>query len=397
MKLEHKKYTPRVIIAIEIATVLVLFIIARYLKKNRDLDGLANSKFYFLIILLGIMIIHNLIIGGWHHPKDFVFAAVLIFLGFWVWRDTTELENFFASGQKIVKPLGNKNMDYNLPPPGRNIKSDTPDLIGNNINEAHPPINTKELVWGNRPEHYDFTPDDIPGYLELDDFKKMKNLKQKIKQDKNYKYLAEIQAFDGQSVNRPGVDAAFLLHKKHGLDDVFLENADNHEAYKLPKEVLDNMSGCQKGRRYPDPNTIKKTPGSRKYYRNNGVPGSWYKFLKEPDDKVPDDAIIECNPSKPSTTRPDDLKTSPDRGVGPVVTTDTIVDEMIEANNKFRTAEYFTVLAHGQADPYSYESDEINSKLPGSSFKVSQYSTNYPLVSKKSLSIISDNSIKPLF
>lgn len=436
MKLTYTKnntitttYNNQLIFYIEIATIIVVFVIIHYFNKK---IGVSDNneirwqyKYYILIIVLSIIIIHNLIIGGWHTPKDFIFIGILIFMVVWVWRDSTLIERFWSAMKetkdlahlgKQFDDLDHNNMDYNLPATGRNDNPHSPKIIGTDINEAHPEVNESELIWGNRPEHYDFLPDNMPGYLALPELRKLKRLQNKVKKDKNYKYLANIQPYDKQS-HRPGtgIDTGFLLHRKHGLDNLLLdaatpENRDTkkyHEAYKMPKEVLDALDDT------PGPRCLWKEGRNKsadvksinKYKRNNGIPGSKYKFLKEPDEKlITGNYSLHPTCAATTTTRPNDLKTSPSEGKGPVMQEELIIDEMIEANNKFRTVEYFTPSQTipsrrippnlgmiDDSNPYASHSDAINMKLPGSSDKINQYCTNYPLVSKKSLEIINDN------
>jgi hypothetical protein len=92
-----------------------------------------------------------------------------------------------------------------------------------------------------------------------------------------------------------------------------------------------------------------------------------------------------------------------------------IADEMLEANNRFRTTEYFTSPVTNRSssripandtmprlrwdsdnNQYSLYSDAINQRLPGSSDKISEYATNYPLVSLDSLAKINDNCARRL-
>ena len=442
-----------IIFGIEIATILLLLVVANWITKTsiKDLDKARNNyprtpieyqqtKYYFMVILLGIIITHNLVISGWHSPKDFIFIGLLILIGLYVFRGTEILGETFTSnpanntnktksGKYKLQPLTEDDIDYNLPEAGKN--NDGPEIVGTDLAEAHPEQNENELVWGNRPEHYDFTPDDIPTYLELEAIRKLKSLQKKVKRDKNYKYLAEIKPYDAQSAYRPESGdntqegQGLLLHRTHGLDNILLENANEHKAYKMPKEVLDALANTTYGDiQGPNPKhwTIniqssawKEGPeksrdvkSSGKYKRNNGIPGSMYKFLKEPEPTLtPDRAGITCSSSQ-ITTRPNNLLTSqPNSGAGPVIQIPEIRDEMIEANTKFRTAEYFTnstsstsliTQRKGTVDAtqldnnqYSLYSDAINQRMPGCSDKISQYSTNYPLVSQQSLDRINNN------
>ena len=406
--------------AAEIATICLLYTLSNYIF-NRTGKASVEGRYWFLAALLFVIIIHNLVLGGWQSPKDLIFIGILAVMGIWVWRSSqiasSSVENFLDQ-QLVVQALGPTDMDYNLPEAGR-TESGTANMaskVGSNLNEAHPAVNQKELVWGNRPEHYDFVPDDIPGYLELAELRKLKRLQKKVKKDKNYKYLAAIKPYDPQSMNRPDGDpgAEVKLTMRHGLDNALLDAAYQNEAYKMPKEVLDALS-CDQHNYYGYPSVWRegdakfrrRINGDTKYIRNNGVPGSRYKYLKDPEPTLTPD---KCPPNNnlnatTTTTRPNNLKTSPDTGTGPVVRIDTITDEMIEANNKFRTAEYFTNSIPGSvartgewlggidndSNPYSLHSDAINTRLPGCSDKISQYATNYPLVSHEALDKISNN------
>ena len=422
-----------ILFGIEIATILLVLVFANWITRINitEFDKPENNypsiltttkpnqlkKYYFFVALLSIIIIHNLVIGGWHSPKDFIFIGILIIIGVYVFRaPNISLETFTSkkSGKHNLQPLTEDDIDYNLPEAGRN--NSAPEIVGTDLVDAHPEQDKNELVWGNRPEHYDFTPDDIPAYLELDSIRKLKRLQKKIKRDKNYKYLAQIKPYDPQSAHRPEsgdsipAGQGLLLHRQHGLDNILLENADKHKAYKMPKEVLDALSNTTYGDisgtnpRYwttniqssvwkEGPENSKDVKSIGRYKRNNGVPGSMYKFLKEPEPTLtPDSEQIVCNSQATTTTRPDNLRTSPDKGTGPVIQISEIQDEMIEANSKFRTAEYFTN-PNSQLDgnQYSLYSDAINQRMPGCSDKISQYATNYPLVSQQSLDRINNN------
>ena len=424
-----------IILGIEITTILVLLGIAHYIgntaNKPKNNNGIYPSSdlhhwhgYFFIAVLLGIIIIHNLVIGGWHHPKDIVFIGILVVIGVWVFckfdKHSSEPFTNQGSGKHKLQPLGQNDIDYNLPEAGRDNSS--PDIVGTDLVDAHPELDTNELVWGNRPEHYDYTPDDIPAYLELESLRQLKTLKKKVKRDKNYKYLAEIKPYDSQSSHRPESDdktlsgQGLLLHRQHGLDNIFLEHADKHKAYGMPKEVLDVLSNSIYGSEISVPqhwadnqartvwkegrDKSKNVKGSGKYKRNNGVPGSKYKFLNEPEPTlVPNMDGIVCAAQATTTTRPDNLNTSPGTGTGPVIQIPEIRDEMLDANSKFRTAEYFTgftASSSNDSNQYSLYSDAINQRLPGCSDKISQYATNYPLVSRQSLEKISDNCARRL-
>lgn len=422
-----------ILFAIEITTILLVLFVATRITTNtipsqpvksqnnyrtpQSTSSNHQKQYYFLLALLAIIIIHNLVIGGWHSPKDFIFIGILIVIGLYVFRttaDTLELFTSQKSGKHNLQPLTEDDIDYNLPEAGRD--NSIAEIVGTDLADAHPELDENELVWGNRPEHYDFTPDDIPTYLELDSIRKLKRLQKKVKRDKNYKYLAQIKPYDAQSAHRPEsgditpAGQGLLLHRTHGIDNILLENAEKNKAYEMPKTVLDALANTTYGdisgpgpkhwttniqssvwKEGPEKSKDVKSAG--KYKRNNGVPGSMYKFLKEPEPTLtPDSVGITCSSQATTTTRPDNLRTSPDNGTGPVITIPEIRDEMIDANNKFRTTEYFTNFNNRfDSNQYSFYSDAINQRLPGSSDKISQYATNYPLVSQQSLDKISDN------
>lgn len=437
-------------LGIELVTIFVLLKFALVINSQPSITlggvGLGSEnqsymlhmrKYYFLALLFTVIIIHNLVIGGWHSPKDFIFVCALLILGVWVWHNSanitnantnmfTRIEGFFTgkSKNKTTQPsttttraethniqeLGYEDMDYNLPNPGTNTGSRSAELVGTDLLDAHPTVNEDELVWGNKPEHYDFVPDDIPGYLDLPQLRKLKRLQKKVKKDKNYKYLAKIKPYDPQSMHRSDGDpgSELMLHRHHGLDNLFLENAEQHKAYGMPKEVLDALSNSPYGVWKEGPKQSSDVNGQGKYIRRNGVGNSWYKFLKEPEPTLTPDAAVVCNSLTTTTTRPDGLKTSPDTGTGPVMKLPQIDDEMQQANSKFRTAEYFTnprvpvndtmprLRTESDNNQYSLYSDAINQRLPGSSDKISEYATNYPLVSLESLAKINDNCARRL-
>lgn len=461
--MEHS-WNSCLVLGIEIVTIFVILKFAMIINSqpsNVLPDETNTRKYYFIVLFLGIIIIHNLIIGGWHTPKDFIFIAALIVIGIWVWRNNiilTTQDSFFggkykntttttkpsittstqpnitkqkriykstipsqpAEPQHEIQELGYEDIDYNLPEAGRNNKQQIAELVGTDLVDAHPEVDSNELVWGNKPEHYDFVPDDIPGYLDLPALRKLKRLQNKVKKDKNYKYLAEIKPYDPQAMHRSDGDpgSELMLHRKHGLDNLFLQNANQHKAYGMPKEVLNALSNSPYGVWKEGKQKSADVNGRDKYIRKNGVGESWYKFLKEPEPTLTPDTAVVCNGPATTTTRPDGLKTSPDNGTGPVMQTTEIRDEMIEANRKFRATEYFTnprttstvsnyrqlpindVMPQLRMDSdnnkYSLYSDAINQKLPGSSDKILEYATNYPLVSLDSLSKINDNCARRL-
>lgn len=373
-----------------------------------------NYRILFTIVSLGCLIIITLLITHKYSIQHIIFITILAVLNIYIWRQSSTLETFMMN----LQSLDHTSMDYQS-----SSEASKSNYQLSDIHEAHPDIDKSQLINGiNRPEHYDFAPDDIPADTQFSDntntkrtsdetLNALKNLKHKLSRDKNYKYVANIKPWDPQALPSDGKDTGLELSIPHGIEHIFMDQ--NKPEYKLAKEVLSALAenNTSTSSYYRPIGTWRKgelSPSIKDkthHQRNNGVGASQYKFIQEPDLALGGgDLTLECNQKNPETNNITSVNTNKIPSVGPVMLNNTIPDDSINKSNKLTSFEAFYTNSTTNSKyntheypvsyptEYMYEADQINTKMPGSSQKVSQSCTNYPLVNSDSLKKISGNA-----
>jgi hypothetical protein len=154
------------------------------------------------------------------------------------------------------------------------------------------PENRDELVHKiNRPEHYDYTPDDIPGYLSQPAITRLEGLRDKIQRDKNYRYNATVTPFDTKDI--PGSPEPIKANTRTPIDNLFREGG--NPAYKLADEVLTVLESCPDSLRSASLDSHRTLEPALSHQRRNGVGNSKYRLLSEPEPNLFKSGTSKCN------------------------------------------------------------------------------------------------------
>ena len=199
----------------------------------------------------------------------------------------------------------------------------------------------KDLVHGlNKPEHYDFTPDDIPTFQlnnELKIFKQMSDMK---KGDINANWMNKVEGHDPSFV--PAMEGGFPFYDtKEKVHDLF-NNKHPHQEWN--ESILTALMECPRTSMELLDKSGDSLPGISNYNRKSGKGQNKYKYLEE--------------------TIEEDSKTGKENTI-------QIPDVMNE---------------------YKCDSDEANFKIGDNSMNISQGCSNFPIPGYSNLKKINDNT-----
>jgi hypothetical protein len=227
---------------------------------------------FSLLSVVGIYISKRNII----YLDDLIFIAILVFLNMYKWKQAKQVtETFEGLAKQRNDPLESSG-DMYYSEPGR---EDSQAFNMYPLDKI--PENRDELVHKiNRPEHYDYTPDDIPGYLAQPAITRLEGLRDKIQRDKNYRYNATVRPFDTKDI--PGSPEPIKTNTGTPIDDLFRKGG-NHQAYKLADEVLTVLESCPDNLRSAQMDSHKALEPALSHQHRNGAGNSKYRFLSEPE------------------------------------------------------------------------------------------------------------------
>ncbi len=173
---------------------------------------------FSLLSVVGIYISKRNII----YLDDLIFIAILVFLNMYKWQQAKQVtETFEGLAKQVNNPLKSSG-DMYYTEPGR---EDSQAFNMYPLDKI--PEDRDELVHKiNRPEHYDYTPDDIPGYLAQPAITRLEGLREKIQRDKNYRYNATVRPFDTKDI--PGSPEPIKANTRTPIDDLFRKGG-NHQ------------------------------------------------------------------------------------------------------------------------------------------------------------------------
>jgi hypothetical protein len=226
---------------------------------------------FSLLSVVGIYISKRNII----YLDDLIFIAILVFLNMYKWKQAKQVTEAFEALAKDADPLESTG-DLYYTEPGR---EDSQAFNMYPLDKI--PEDRDELVHKiNRPEHYDYTPDDIPGYLAQPAITRLEGLRDKIQRDKNYRYNATVRPFDTKDI--PGSPEPIKTNTRTPIDDLFRKGGQN-QAYKLADEVLTVLESCPDNLRSAQMDSHKALEPALSHQRRNGAGNSKYRFLSEPE------------------------------------------------------------------------------------------------------------------
>ena len=239
----------------------------------------------------------------------------------------------------------------------------------------------------NKPEHYDYTPDEIPQWhLEPDLAIKFKQLKDKWEKDPNRKFRENVKAYDSKSIpNMEGgldmiypdtnVRNLFEMRREHNLPNSIIINALEEGGYDGKyihnTEHLRRFDSCKL-------NALQHNNQTNLYYDPNIRYMHLDKFPK------PNFNIEVCNNNNINQFKDQ------------IIPTDNL---NLDTLSNYQASIYSQALDNTE---YSYKSDEINTqylnrssgmKTNNSKVKnINQYCTNYPPPNYEQLRKVNDNT-----
>ena len=220
---------------------------------------------FSLLSIIGIYISKRNVL----YLDDLLFIGILVFLNMYKWRQAKHVTEAFET----LATESSGDMYYTEP--GR----EDPQVF-NMYPLDKLPEDRDELVHKiNRPEHYDYTPDDIPGYLTQPAITRLEGLRDKIQRDKNYRYNNTVRPFDTKDI--PGSPEPIKTNTRTPIDDLFRKGG--NPAYKLADEVLTVLESCPDNQRSAAVDSHQTIEPALSHRRSNGVGGSKYRFLTEPE------------------------------------------------------------------------------------------------------------------
>jgi hypothetical protein len=220
---------------------------------------------FSLLSVIGIYISKRNVL----YLDDLIFIGILVFLNMYKWRQAKHVTEAFET----LATESSGDMYYTEP--GR----EDPQVF-NMYPLDKLPEDRDELVHKiNRPEHYDYTPDDIPGYLTQPAITRLEGLRDKIQRDKNYRYNNTVRPFDTKDI--PGSPEPIKANTRTPIDDLFRKGG--NPAYKLADEVLTVLESCPNNQRSAAVDSHQVIEPALSHRRSNGVGSSKYRFLTEPE------------------------------------------------------------------------------------------------------------------
>lgn len=314
-----------------------------YINGSEILGKPVYFKMVFTVCSFIIMALYFILIGNNRSSLDILLSCIVIVYVIYIWtrkedKQLKKRENRFESREEfiIMDKLDEEDMDL------IHSKKKNGHNKGIGMYPIEKTYNKEDLVFGlNKPEHYDFTPDDIPTYQlnnELKIFKQMSDMK---KGDVNANWINKVQGHDPSSI--PVIEGGFPFYDtKEKVNDLFNDKHPHKEwndsiltalidTPRTPSHLLDKLGEGLPGINYPN---IKSGRGQSKY-----------KYL----------------------------------------------DENVEAEND-KTNYENTNHTNNILNEYECDSDEINFKIGDNSMNINQGCTNYPIPGFSNLKKINDNT-----
>tara|TARA_B100000242_G_C43037430_1_gene483738 strand:- start:903 stop:1991 length:1089 start_codon:yes stop_codon:yes gene_type:complete len=295
-----------------------------------------NQKFniLFSVIVFVIMVLFY-IAKSTRSQLDILFSCIVVVYLIYIWTRKDNNKDSFI----VMDTLGEDSMD----------------LIHhnkyNNQSIGMYPIEKEreehELVHGlNKPEHYDYTPDDIPTYQMRDELKIFKQMSDMKKKDINAEWMNKVEGHDPKFI--PGMEGGFPFYNtKEKVHDLF-DNKHHQEDWN--ESILTALQECPRTPKHLLDKSGDGLPDISHYHRKNGSGQSQYKYLDEKDPKL---------------------------GIGDKLTNSCSVVEEENGENIM--------------NEYAYASDEVNFKIGSNSMNISQSCSNFPIPGYTNLKKINDN------
>lgn len=281
-----------------------------YLEGTNKLSNPLQYKIVFTVLVFIILSLYYIVNSNQDRRQiDILFTCIVLVYVLYIWINNTYINN-----ESFMDIVSKKNGMY---PIEKEIHSD---LLVNGIN---------------KPEHYDYTPDDMPSYHlndELKVFKQMNNMK---KEDVNSIWMNKVKGYDYNQI--PHMEGGFpFYNNKEKVQNLF-DKKDHHKEWN--DSILQAVLECPRTPAHLLDKSGDGLPDISHYHRKNGSGQSKYKFLTEEEQ-------LE------SSTLP----------------------EVKSIQNE-----------------YKYGSDKVNFKIAQNNMNISQGCTNFPIPGYTNLKMVNDN------
>lgn len=266
---------------------------------------------------------------------DIIFTCIVVVYLIYIWKNK---ESFI-----IMDSLDEEDMDLITTSKGVNSGYKQEKVL--NMHPIEEVKETHELVDGlNKPEHYDYTPDDIPTYQMSDELKVFKQMSDMKKKDINAEWMNKVEGHDPKVI--PAMEGGFPFYdNKEKVHDLFDKK---HHQKQWNDSILTALQECPRTPSHLLDKSGGGLPDISHYHRENGSGQSKYKFLNEKEPKLGEQKKLEsCS----------------------------ITEEDTDLMNE-----------------YAYASDEVNFKIGGNSMNISQGCSNFPIPGYTNLKKINDNT-----
>ena len=319
-----------------------------YINGNDILVKPIYFKMVFTVCTFIIMVLYFILISNSDRSNlDILFSCIVLVYVIYIW--TKKVNN------KLTNIINNRNRNRSegFITMGKFDEEDM-DLIhskkekGYNKGIGMYPIeksyNKKDLVFGlNKPEHYDFTPDDIPTFQLNDELKVFKHMDYMNKNDSNANWSNQVKGYNPSFV--PVIEGGFPFYdNKEKVHDLF-NNKHPHQEWNdivltalidTPRTPLHLLDKSGDG-----------LPGIKQLNIKSGRGQSKYTYLEENEEDINNNINIEN-------------------------------ENEIQIPNIM--------------NEYNCDSDEINFKIGDNSMNINQGCTNYPIPGFSNLKKINDNT-----
>lgn len=314
-----------------------------YINGSEILVKPEHFKMVFTVCVFIIMILYYILISNTNRSSiDILFSSIVLVYVIYIWtrKDNIQLKNNSIKKVKggegfiIMDEFNEEDMDL------IHSKNQNGYRKGISMYPIEKSYNKTDLVHGlNKPEHYDFTPDDMPTFQLNDELKVFKQMSDMKKGDINANWMNKVKGHDPSSV--PVMEGGFPFYdNKEKVHDLF---NNKHPQQEWNESVLTALMDSSRTSLELLDKSGNGLPGINQMNIQSGRGQSKYKYL--------DENIEGIKIDKENTIE--------------------IPDVMNE---------------------YKCDSDEINFKIGNNSMNINQGCTNYPIPGFSNLKRINDNT-----
>ena len=309
-----------------------------YINGSEILVKPIHFKVVFSVCAFIIMILYYILLNnrssdknGVRNNSNIVFTSIVLVYVIYIWTRKEEGKDGFI----IMDEFDEEDMDL------IHSKKENGYSKGIGMYPIEESKDKKDLVHGlNKPEHYDFTPDDIPTYQLNEELKVFKQMNDMKKGDINANWMNKVEGHDPSFV--PAMEGGFPFYDtKEKVHDLF-NNKHPHQEWN--ESILTALMETPRTPSHLLDKSGDGLPGIVQYNRKTGRGQNKYKYL----------------------------------------------EETVEEDGK--TDKRNTIQIPDIMNEYKCDSDESNFKIGDNSMNISQGCSNFPIPGFSNLKKINDNT-----